>query len=270
MTAPLYNLTDSWTADNSDAIKMVATVNAHTGCKLLNLQTDSAPVFQVDQNGTYRTYRTYTSSTSYEGFEIEIDPDGNTGSFGIGSIKGSGGGTTRPVFGFGSSWTFYQDHTYANLAPINSNAITMNNGLGASVSLVNRIASAVSFIDSSTDPNPAGILYGSVHASKTSNYTVLVGESGIIFDNTGASAEVDFTLPTAAAGNKGLRYTFIVVAAQTLKVIAGASTKIAIGASNSGTAGNISNATAFGSVTLEAVSATQWVATSSTGTWTVT
>lgn len=52
MTVPLYNLTDSWTADASDAILMNATTNTHTG-NLLRLQADSTTVFQVDKAGKF-------------------------------------------------------------------------------------------------------------------------------------------------------------------------------------------------------------------------
>jgi hypothetical protein len=50
MTAPLYNLTDTWTADNSDAILMNVTTAAHPG-NLIRLQADSTDVFKVDTAG---------------------------------------------------------------------------------------------------------------------------------------------------------------------------------------------------------------------------
>lgn len=109
--------------------------------------------------------------------------------------------------------------------------------------------------------------YADTRASKTANYTVLSTDSNTQFDNTGAAGEVDFTLPTAASG---LRYGFTVKANQVLKVIAGASTTISIGATSSASAGNISANTKYAHVELEAISTTEWVAFSSTGTWTVT
>lgn len=102
---------------------------------------------------------------------------------------------------------------------------------------------------------------------KTANYPIVVNDSGTVFSNAGAGGEVDFTLPTAAAG---LTYTFIVEAAQTLKVIAGAATTIRLAGSVSAAAGNITNATIGGTVRLTATSATTWVAEYFQGTWTVT
>lgn len=108
----------------------------------------------------------------------------------------------------------------------------------------------------------------STRASKTSNYPITAADTGTQFDNAGAGGEVDFTLPTAS---KGLHYGFIVAAAQTLKVIAGTGATIAIGASISASAGNISANAKYAAVQLEAISATEWVATSgAAGTWTVT
>jgi len=103
--------------------------------------------------------------------------------------------------------------------------------------------------------------------AKTTNYSVLTGDSGVVFDNTGAGAEVDFTLPTAAAG---LTYTFYVDAAQIVKVIAGASTTIRLGGTVSASAGNVQCAVTGGNVTLIAISSTQWVALDYTGAWTIT
>ena len=86
------------------------------------------------------------------------------------------------------------------------------------------------------------------------------------FDNTGASGEVDFTLPAYAAG---LRYCFMVTAAQTLKVIAPASAKIAIGTTNSAAAGNIAASAVYSTACLVATSVpNQWVTKSTTGSWT--
>jgi hypothetical protein len=103
-------------------------------------------------------------------------------------------------------------------------------------------------------------------ATKTANYSVVAGDTGKHFDNIGAAGEVDFTLPAAAAG---LNYCFLVDAAQIVKVIAASGEKIAIGASNSAATGNITASAAFAMACVEGHKAAQWVARSSTGTWTV-
>jgi len=103
--------------------------------------------------------------------------------------------------------------------------------------------------------------------TKTSNYNVAVADVAQHFDNTGASGEVDFTLPAYAAG---LRYCFTVTAAQTLKVIAPASNKIAIGTTNSAAAGNITASATYSTACIYATAVSnQWVAESTTGSWTV-
>lgn len=103
--------------------------------------------------------------------------------------------------------------------------------------------------------------------AKTGNYPVVAADKQNFFTNAGAVGTVVFTLPTAVAG---LRFTFYVDAAQTLQVTAGASTTIRIAGSVSAAAGNITNATIGGCVTLQAISATSWVAESHEGTWVVT
>lgn len=96
---------------------------------------------------------------------------------------------------------------------------------------------------------------------------VASGNSNGVFTNEGAGAQVDLTLPTAVAG---LTYTFHVQAAFTLKVIANAGDTIRIGPSVSAAAGFCSTAVVGNSVTLTAINATEWVATSFIGVWTVT
>ena len=128
-------------------------------------------------------------------------------------------------------------------------------------------AAGVLEVNNGTAGGFGSLLYGLMVGNKTANYTVLSADKACFFTNAGAAGEVDFTLPTAVAG---LHYTFYVMANQVLKVIAGASTSIRIAGSNSAAAGNITNSTIGGSVTLVAVSSTQWVARDTQGTWTVT
>lgn len=103
-------------------------------------------------------------------------------------------------------------------------------------------------------------------STKTTNYSVLSGDSGTFFDNTGAGGSVNFTLPTAAAG---LWYTFYTDAVQTVTVTAGASTTIQLGGSTSASAGNVTNAVKGNSITVIGIDTTHWVTYSYTGTWTV-
>lgn len=59
--------------------------------------------------------------------------------------------------------------------------------------------------------------------AKTANYTIQANETGSAFTNTGASGEVDFTLPTAVAG---LWFLFAVTANQVVKVVTSGGAKI--------------------------------------------
>jgi hypothetical protein len=108
----------------------------------------------------------------------------------------------------------------------------------------------------------------SVVVAKTANYTVTPNDSGNVFSNAAATGEVDFTLPTPVAG---FSYTFVVAAAQTLKVITPSGTNIAIDTSNSASGGNITASAVYTSITLVAISTTQWVtrAAGNAGSWTV-
>ncbi len=94
--------------------------------------------------------------------------------------------------------------------------------------------------------------------------TIGVAESGSVQTNAGAAGAAAWVLPDAAAG---LNYTFVVMAAQELRVTPAAGDKICI-AGVCGDAAEYWSADAVGeSLTLVAVDGTNWVATSYTGTW---
>lgn len=115
-----------------------------------------------------------------------------------------------------------------------------------------------------------------LRASKTTDYTVTVADSGTHFDNVGASSTVVFTLPTdptvsAAAG--GVAYGFTVGAGQRLRVTASALATINNGGTVTGAGGNISS-TLVGSylqlTNYDTSNGRLWVAKSITGTWAMT
>lgn len=91
-------------------------------------------------------------------------------------------------------------------------------------------------------------------------------ESGKLFSNEGAAAANYHTLPGARAG---LRYTFIVQDNDGIRVVAAAGDTIRIAASATPAAGYVEAATVGNVVTLVAINATEWVAISYVGTWTV-
>lgn len=89
-------------------------------------------------------------------------------------------------------------------------------------------------------------------------------ESGTVFTNEGTTAQNYHTLPTATAG---LTYTFYVDDADGIRVTANAGDIIQINGVASTTAGYCESLTIGSSITLLAINATDWVATSSVGTW---
>lgn len=103
------------------------------------------------------------------------------------------------------------------------------------------------------------------YATETANFAVPTSACGTMYNNIGATGSVTFTLPAAAPG---LWYGFTVDAAQTVEVLGAGTDQIAIGASNSSSE-NVTNATPYGTVVIYAYKTGQWVAISSTGTWTV-
>jgi hypothetical protein len=88
-----------------------------------------------------------------------------------------------------------------------------------------------------------------------------------VMTNQGTAALAEYTLPTAVAG---LTYTFIVQDVDGIKVIAAAADTIRLAASVSAAAGFASCTVIGNTLTLVAINATEWVATSVNGTWTVT
>lgn len=91
--------------------------------------------------------------------------------------------------------------------------------------------------------------------------------SGSIYSNEGAAAISPFVLPAAAAG---LRFGFIVQDADGIRVTAAAGDTIQISTALSAAAGKAESTTIGSTVYLIAINATEWIATSVVGVWTVT
>jgi hypothetical protein len=105
-------------------------------------------------------------------------------------------------------------------------------------------------------------------AGSASPNVLINGESGNVLTNEGSTAQNYHTLPSAAAGYV---FTFIVQDADGIRVTAASGDTIRLGASVSAAAGHIDSTTIGDSVTLKAINATEWVATSIVGAgWTAT
>jgi len=109
-------------------------------------------------------------------------------------------------------------------------------------------------------PNP-------VTASASGPVNLEDTDSGNLYTNEGATAEVVFNLPTAAAN---LEFTFIVQDSDGIQINADTGDTIRVAGSVSASAGLIETTTIGNTVHLKAINATEWVAISYVGTWTVT
>lgn len=98
--------------------------------------------------------------------------------------------------------------------------------------------------------------YAQLQVAKTTAYSVLALDSGTLFNNTGSSAQVIFTMPACAT--VGLKYTFEVTVAQNLRVLAVGSDKIYDGTNISATAGHLDSATIGTSIELKCATTNQW------------
>ena len=121
------------------------------------------------------------------------------------------------------------------------------------------------------DASSAPLLNRNLVSVKTnligSPYSIVNGDSGTIFTNEGAVAEVYLALPTAVAG---LTYSAVCQSANGIRFVAASGDSIAIASAVSGLAGFASSTTTKSTLTITAINATEWIATSTTGTWTVT
>ena len=95
---------------------------------------------------------------------------------------------------------------------------------------------------------------------------LLSTESFSVLTNEGVAAQNYHTLPTASAG---LQYTFVVQDANGIRITASTGDTIALNDSVSSAAGYIESTDISASVTLLAINATEWIAVSVRGDWSV-
>jgi len=94
---------------------------------------------------------------------------------------------------------------------------------------------------------------------------IVANETGRIYTNEGVTAANYHTLPLAAVG---MQYTFVVQDADGLRVVANTGDTIRISANVTAAAGYVESTTIGSTVTLTAINATEWIATSKGGVWT--
>lgn len=103
-----------------------------------------------------------------------------------------------------------------------------------------------------------------ISVKATTPVTVSALDCSSVYTNEGASAKIVFNLPTAVAGYK---YTWVVQDADGIDITAASGDTIRFGSTVTAAAGTITSTTIGSTITLVAINATEWVATSLMGTW---
>ncbi len=128
---------------------------------------------------------------------------------------------------------------------------------------------AVTLSAAAIDLTPQGgtALFRTFGVIKTADYSVAYTDTQKVFSNTGASGQVIFTLPTPVA-TVYVSYTFIVAAAQNLRVLTSGGGILGIGA-NTGTANGYTESSTVNSVirVTSGFNSTAWIAEHTIGTW---
>lgn len=201
-----------------------------------------------------RAYNTYTSDTDYERFTF-----GFIGNVALLSVGATGTGIIRPL-------------------TLGGNAINFQSPPGSTRWQITASGHWTGQADNAYDLGIAGARarnghFGGYVLSKrlvtvdADGATLTEANAGTLYSNEGAAAEANFVLPSAVAN---LRVGFVCQDNSGIKVTAAAGDTIAIGASVSAAAGNVASTVPGSVVELVCINATEWVATSSTGTWVVT
>lgn len=102
---------------------------------------------------------------------------------------------------------------------------------------------------------------------KTSNYTIMSGDTAACFSNTGAAGTVILALPAATVG---ANYSAYVAAAQILEFLAQGTDVIASGLTNSAAAGNVQSNLVGNYIQLSVLTPGKWVINNIVGDWTLT
>jgi len=232
--------TSSGTTKGTAGVALASATNVNRGLSIRptgNLTFTSGEISIMECWGTFApTSGTATFEASY------IQPTINQ--------TGGANGITRGL---------YINPTLTSAAGWRSIEITNNTGYG-----VYQTGTAPNYLAGVTLTK---VLVEANTAGSGSPNTITAAESRSVFTNEGATALNYHTLPTAAAG---LVYTFYVQDTDGIRVVANTGDTIRIDTVVSAAAGYAESTTVGSSVTLTAINATEWVATSVIGTWTLT
>jgi hypothetical protein len=232
--------TSSGTTKGTAGVALASATNVNRGLSIRptgNLTFTSGEISIMECWGTFApTSGTATFEASY------IQPTINQ--------TGGANGITRGL---------YINPTLTSAAGWRSIEITNNTGYG-----VYQTGTAPNYLAGVTLTK---VLVEANTAGSGSPNTITAAESRSVFTNEGATALNYHTLPTAAAG---LVFTFYVQDTDGIRVVANTGDTIRIDTAVSAAAGYAESTTVGSSVTLTAINATEWVATSVIGTWALT
>lgn len=197
------------------------------------------------------------TSGNANGGDIVLATGAGIGTGTAGTVLGPAGTAARPAYSFSSDSNTGIYSYSGDAVGFSTNGTVRgffdNNGLTITGSRIYGNASNVSLV---------GLKLTAYNRTTDASED---GVSGLgIVTNAGATALVTRTLPAAAAG---WTYTFVVMDADGLKIQAASGDDIRVLDKITGTAGYIQSTTIGSVVTLVAVDATTWVATSIHGEW---
>ena len=125
----------------------------------------------------------------------------------------------------------------------------------------------ITFNVSSVGPvGPSGQPFSALSTVAASG-SISASQSGTVFNNQGATAEIDLALPVAATPPAPMSFSLFVAANQNLALVAPSGVSIIYGPNSSSVGGSISSNAVGNFVSIALVSATQWVVTSISGVW---
>lgn len=208
--------------------------------------------------------------------KIFVDNGGGAAG-GSGDVTGPGSSTDEAIARFnGTSGKILQDSSVliddsdniTGAVSVTIDTLILDNS-NADVGLAREAAGVVRVTDGSTGISDLlhTVLVEANTAVAAAPNAITAIESGTVFTNEGAAAENVHDLPTAVAG---LQYTFIVQDADGIQVNAATADTIRHDGTVSASAGLIESATIGNVVTLVAINATEWIATTLVGAWTIT
>jgi hypothetical protein len=136
---------------------------------------------------------------------------------------------------------------------------------GTSAQIADGVAGSALMVMNSGATAAYPIVFRQRNLTKTSNYTLGVGDTGVYINNIGASGAVTNTLPTAIAGE---HYSFYIDVAQILCVQVGGADTIRYGATVSAAGGNIFGSAVGNTLHVFSPKANVWIIDQLVGTWT--